>query len=96
MEYIKTTDGYWKVIDNDFSFEYGVIEVIDFHNNFQKTVYDKCLRCGIHLMCRADEKRFIEVQFIYKDENNKPQCFKGDKNDYHIEVKHQGNMQIEL
>ena len=44
----------------------------------------------------AHDKLIAEMQILYKDKNNKPQCLCLDLHDFTFEIKHKGNMLVQL
>ena len=44
----------------------------------------------------ACDELIAEMQIVYKDENNKLHCLCKDLHEYTFEIKHKGNMQINL
>lgn len=100
---VKKSIGCAEEIDDGkgFSFIYGKIVVADFNdiNNPVETTYFSCIRLGIvEKVKNFAGDSFVEVQFIYRDNDGKTHCEKIDKSSgrYRIEVLKQGNMMIEL
>ena len=93
-----------KVTDKDFTFEYGI--VVYKHrfslnrslDDYEETTLNKCIRMGVEYKYKtvACDKLIAEMQIIYKDENDKLQCLCEDLHEYTFEIKHKGNMQINL
>lgn len=93
-----------KVIDKDFTFEYGVVvykhrfSINRSLDDYEETTLNKCLSMSIQhkYYTVACDKLIAELQILYKDENNKLQCLCKDLKEYTFEIKHKGNMQIAL
>lgn len=92
------------VVDGDFKFEYGI--VVYKHrfslnrslDDYKETTLNKCIRMGIQYKYKtvACDKLIAEMQIVYKDENNKLRCLCEDLHEYTFEIKHKGNMQINI
>lgn len=85
-------------------FDYGV--VIYKHrfslnrslNDYVKTTLNKCIRMGLVYIYKtmAYDKLIAEMQVFYRDENNQVQCLCLDLHDWTFEIKHKGDMLVEL
>lgn len=100
MTEYKTIGPYDHIEGEDLSFDYGTICVEDYTNinHIVKTTYITCIRLGIvEKTINFAGDRITEIQFIYRDNDNKTHCAKiPHKSNYHIEVLKKGDMQIEL
>ena len=92
------------VTDGDFSFEYGIVtfkhrfSINRSLNDYEETTLNKCIRIGLKYIyyTMACDKLIAELQILYKDENNKLQCLKKDLHDWTFQIKHKGNMMINI
>lgn len=92
------------VTDGDFSFEYGIVtfkhrfSINRSLNDYEETTLNKCIRIGLEYKyyTMACDKLIAELQIVYKDENNKHQCLKKDLHDWTFQIKHKGNMMINI
>ena len=92
------------VKDKNFSFEYGIVtyqhrfSINRSLNDYEETTLNKCIRIGVELKYKtmAKDKLVYELQIVYKDENNKLQCACLDLEEYHVIIKHKGNMMLTL
>ena len=93
-----------KVTRGDFTFEQGIVvyrhrfSINRSLDDYEETVLDKCIRIGLEFKyyTMAKNKLIPELQVIYKDENDKLHCLKKDLHEWSFEIKHIGNMQINL
>ena len=89
---------------SEFNFNYGI--VVYKHrfsikrplNDYEETTLNKCIRMGVQYKYKtmACDKLIAEMQILYKDENDKPQCLCLDLHDWTFSIKHIGNMQCDL
>ena len=82
-------------------FDYGIVEIHNRLNinkplNFETIKLEKCIRFGLVSKSCMSGGSYWEIQILYKDENNELQCAKYNLNMKHINILHQGNMQIEI
>jgi len=94
-----------KKADKKFEFDYGVVEIghrlnINRAINHEKIVLTGCIRMGFvkKLRNNADTCGYWEIQIIHKPNapENPTELFKGSLDDYTIDIKHKGNMQVQL
>lgn len=79
-------------------FDYGVIEVHDFVER-TSTIYKVCIRLGHVRKYNNKRETYSEIQFIYRDDDFKSHCLCLDitsSDRYSIEIKHKGQMAIQL
>ena len=91
-------------MEKEFIFDYGV--VIYKHrfsldrslNDYKETTLNKCIRMGLVYKYKtmARDKLIAEMQVLYRDENNEVQCLCLDLHDWTFEIKHKGNMLVQL
>ena len=92
------------VQDKNFSFEYGIVtyehrfSISRPLSDYEETTLNKCIRIGLELKYKTmkKDKLIYELQIVYKDENNKLQCACLDLEEYHVVIKHKGNMMLTL
>lgn len=67
-------------------------------DDYVETILNKCIRIGIVYKYKtmAHDKLIAEMQVLYRDENNEVQCICLDLHDWTFEIKHKGDMLIEL
>ena len=90
--------------EKEFYFDYGI--VIYKHrfsldrslNDYKEIILNKCIRMGLVYKYKtmACDKLIAEMQVLFKDENNKLQCLCLDLHDWTFEIKHKGNMLVQL
>ena len=93
-----------KATDGNFTFEYGIViykhrfSINRSLNDYEETMLNRCIRMGVQYMYKtmARDKLIAEIQIVYKDDNGKLQCFKGDLHEWTFEIKHKGDMMINL
>ena len=91
-------------MEKEFIFDYGI--VIYKHrfsldrslNDYKETTLNKCIRMGLVYKYKtmARDKLIAEMQVLYRDENNEVQCLCLDLHDWTFEIKHKGNMLVQL
>lgn len=85
-------------------FDYGVViykhrfSIKRSLDDYKETTLNKCIRIGLEHKYKtmAKDKLITELQVVYKDENNKLQCFCADLEEYTFEIKHKGDMMFTL
>lgn len=85
-------------------FDYGVVIYKHRFNldrsldDYVETTLKNCIRIGLVYKYKtmARDKLIAEMQILYKDENNKLQCLCLDLYEWTFEIKHKGNMQLQL
>ncbi len=88
--------------EKEFHFDYGKIIISHRLNinkpiNHETKIIDKGIRLGlVHKVKNFTGDTFWEIQILYKDENNKPQCELLDLEDYQIKIEHKGDMSITI
>lgn len=88
----------------DLKFEYGIIKYKHRFSinrpldDYKETTLNKCVRTSLELKYKtmAKNKLIYELQILYKDENNKPQCICLDLHDYTIKIIKKGDMQTNI
>ena len=67
-------------------------------DDYEETTLLKCIRMGLVYKYKtmAQDVLVAEVQIVYKDENDKLQCFCADLHNITFSIKHKGDMQIDL
>lgn len=88
----------------EFIFDYGIIvykhrfSINRSLNDYKETTLNKCIRFGLVYTYNtfAYDKLIAEIQICYKDEYNHLQCLCLDLQDWTFEIKHKGNMQVQL
>ena len=93
-----------KATDGDFSFEYGIVtfkhrfSIKRSLNDYEEITLNKCIRIGLEYKyyTMACDKLIAELQIVYKDEDGKLQCLKKDLHEWTFQIKHKGNMMINL
>lgn len=90
--------------EKEFKFDYGII-VYKYRFSISRPLSDykeieltKCIRMGLEFKYKTMAKDDLvpEIQIIYKDENNQPQCLCADLREFHFEIKHKGDMMMTL
>jgi hypothetical protein len=90
--------------EESFNFDYGVVvfkhrfSINRSLNDYEETTLNKCIRIGLELVYKtvAQDKLVYELQIVYKDENENLQCLKKDLENWTFEIKHTGNMQVNI
>lgn len=88
----------------EFNFDYGIIvykhrfNINRSLNDYKESTLNKCIRIGLVYTYKtmAHDKLIAEIQICYKDEDNNLQCLCLDLHDWTFEIKHKGNMQVQL
>lgn len=88
----------------EFIFDYGTItykhrfSINRPLNDYKETTLNKCIRMGLvyKYYTMAYDKLIAEIQICYKDKDNNLQCLCLDLHDWTFEIKHKGNMLVEL
>ncbi len=91
-------------MEKEFYFDYGIViykHRFDLNrslNDYKETILNKCIRMGIVYKYKtmAHDKLITEMQVLYRDENNQVQCLCLDLHDWTFEIKHKGDMLVEL
>ncbi len=89
---------------SNINFDYGIViykhrfdigKPLDY---YKEIILNKCVRMGLVYKYKtmACDKLIAEMQILYKDEDNKPQCLCLDLEYWTFEIKHKGNMRIQL
>lgn len=87
---------------NEFHFDYGKIIIshrLDINKpiNHEKKIIDKGIRLGlVHKVKNYASDTFWQIQILHIDKNDKIQCELLDLEDYQIQIKHKGDMTIEI
>ncbi len=87
-----------------FHFDYGVVvykhrfSINRSLDDYKEITLHKCIRMGIQYKYKtmARDKLIAEMQIVYKDENGKLHCLCEDLSEYTFEIKHKGDMKIQL
>lgn len=88
----------------EFIFDYGTIvykhrfSINRSLDDYKETTLSKCIRMGLvyKYYTMACDKLIAEIQVCYKDKDNNLQCLCLDLHDWTFEIKHKGNMQVQL
>lgn len=90
--------------EKEFCFDYGVViykhrfSINRSLNDYKKTILNKCIRMGLVYKYKtmSCDKLIAEMQVLYKDKNNNLQCLCLDLHYWTFEIKHKGNMLVQL
>lgn len=89
---------------NEIKFDYGIViykHRFDLNRSldeYKETTLNKCIRMGLVYKYKtmACNNLIAEIQILYRDKNNEVQCLCLDLHDWTFEIKHKGNMQVNI